>query len=270
MASCGGLAARPDLCQAALCRARGGLTGAPSGPRSLTSCPTLLARAALLAVCAAAAFGQSRTMSQGAHRMEIRLERLDGGAWRTIDPGLVLAQDDIVRFRFQTNFDGYLYVMNQSTSGKYEQLFPREETGQDNKITAGAEYRVPATSTAFRVAGPPGYEVVYWLVTPARLTDAQPPRYQPLPPPPAKTPATPPILIPRCDDELMRSRGDCIDTSAGPKLVPRGDDVPQNLAPAAGKTQRDLLFMRQNNTAVIASPAPLTGPVVYEFRLAHR
>jgi Domain of unknown function (DUF4384) len=208
-------------------------------------------------------------MSQDAHRMEIRLERLDGDTWRIIDPGLVLAQNDLVRFRFQTNFDGYLYVMNQSTSGKYEQLFPREETGWDNQIAAGVEYRVPATSTAFRVAGPPGYEVVYWLVTPALLTDA-PPRYQPLPPPPPKTQAAPPTLIPRCDDALMRSRGDCIDTSAGPKLVPRGDDVPQNLPPAAGQNSRDLLFLRQNNTAVIASPAPLTGPVVYEFRLAHR
>jgi Domain of unknown function (DUF4384) len=208
-------------------------------------------------------------MSQDAHRMEIRLERLDGDTWRIIDPGLVLAQNDLVRFRFQTNFDGYLYVMNQSTSGKYEQLFPREETGRDNQIAAGVEYRVPATSTAFRVAGPPGYEVVYWLVTPALLTDA-PPRYQPLPPPPPKTQAAPPTLIPRCDDALMRSRGDCIDTSAGPKLVPRGDDVPQNLPPAAGQNSRDLLFLRQNNTAVIASPAPLTGPVVYEFRLAHR
>ena len=104
---------------------------------------------------------QSRTVTHGAHRMEIQLERLDGSAWTTIDPGLVLQQGDRVRFRFRTNFDGFLYVMNQSTSGKYEQLFPREETGQDNRITANKEYQVPATSTAFRIAGPAGHEVVY-------------------------------------------------------------------------------------------------------------
>jgi hypothetical protein len=28
--------------------------------------------------------------------------------------------------------------------------------------------------------------------------------------------------------------------------------------------------MRQQNTAVISSPVPLTGPVIYEFQLAHR
>jgi Domain of unknown function (DUF4384) len=221
---------------------------------------------ATFGVLAGLALAQPRTMTEGAHRMEITLERLDGEDWHSVDPALVLAQDDRVRFRFRTNFDGYLYVMNQSTSGKYEQLFPREETGEDNRVTANKEYQVPATSTAFRIAGPPGFETVYWLVTPARLTDA-PPR---LSPPPQASPAKPPTLIPRCDDAVLHARGDCIDHAAGPKLVPRGADVPQNLASQADSAQRDLLFMQQKDTAVIASSAPLTGPVIYEFRLAHK
>ena len=127
---------------------------------------------ALASVCAA--IPQTRTMTQGAHRMEIALERLDNGKWNGVDPGLVMARGDRVRFRFNTNFDGYLYVMNQSTSGKYEQLFPREETGQDNRVVAGRDYSVPSTSSVFRIAGPAGFEIVYWLITPARLTDAPP------------------------------------------------------------------------------------------------
>jgi hypothetical protein len=222
--------------------------------------------ACALSLAAALAMPQSRTMTEGAHRMELVLERLDRDTWRAIDPGLVLAQGDRVRFKFRTNFDGYLYVMNQSTSGTYEQLFPREETGQDNRIGASTEYQVPATSAAFRIAGPAGYETVYWLVTPARLTDAAP-RYQP---PPANK-AAPPTLIPRCDETILKSRGDCVDPSAGPKLVPRGEDLPRNLAsPGLSREQRDLLFLRQKNTAVISSPVPLTGPVIYEYRLAHR
>ena len=47
-------------------------------------------------------------------------------------------------------------------------------------------------------------------------------------------------------------------------------DLPQNLAEANDQGRRDLLFMRQNDKAVISSPAPLTGPVIYEFRLAHK
>jgi hypothetical protein len=213
---------------------------------------------------AAAGFSQSRTLAQGAHRMELSLERLDSNTWRSIDPGLVLAQGDRVRFKFRTNFDGYLYVMNQSTSGTYEQLFPRGETGEDNHVSASREYQVPATSAAFRIAGPAGHEVVYWLVSPARLNDTSRPSA-----PPAK--GAPPVLIPRCDDAIFKARGECIDSSAGPKLVPRGEEIPGNLTGAgASRTQRDLLFMRQKNTAVISSPEPLTGPVIYEFRLAHQ
>src|SRR5262245_25942941 len=109
-------------------------------------------------VAALTAFAQSQTMSRGAHRMELMLERLDNNNWHGIDPGLVLAQGDRVRFRFRTNFDGYLYVTNLNTSGKYEQLFPRQETGENNRVSAGQEYKVPATSTVFRIAGPAGYE----------------------------------------------------------------------------------------------------------------
>ena len=219
------------------------------------------------ALCLAAALAspQSRTMTEGSHRMELVLERLDRDTWRTIDPGLVLAQGDRVRFKFRTNFDGYLYVMNQSTSGNYEQLFPTDQTGQDNRIAASKEYQVPATSAAFRIAGPAGHEVVYWLVTPGRLTGAAP-SYQP---PPAKK-APPAALMPRCDDTILKSRGDCVDPTAGPKLVPRGETMPQNLTLGLGREPRDLLFMRQKNTAVISSPVSLTGPVIYEYRLAHR
>ena len=98
--------------------------------------PSRLCRAAL-------ASAQSRTMNEGAHRMELVLERLDRDTWRPIDPGLVLAQGERVRFKFRTNFDGYLYVMNQSTSGTYEQLFPRDETGQDNRISASTRISGP-------------------------------------------------------------------------------------------------------------------------------
>jgi len=227
----------------------------------------MMVRLLALMCLAALAFPQSRTMTQGAHRMEILLERLDGESWRNIDPGLGLNQGDRVRFRFRTNFDGFLYVTNQNSSGSYEQLFPRAETGQENRIAANKEYQVPSTSVsaAFRISGPAGYETVYWLVTPARVNEAAP-RVD-VPPGFRSKPLT---LTPRCDDTILKARGDCIDTAAGPKLVPRGSDLPQKLSDAAEQSQRNLLFLRQQDKAVISSPEPLAGPVIYEFRLAHR
>ena len=118
---------------------------------------------------------------------------------------------------------------------------------------------MPETATVFRIAGPAGFETVYWLVSPTRLAA------------PTLTPESKPLtLMPRCDDAILKARGDCIDSSAGPKLIPREVELPQDLAQAAGDSRRDLLFMRQENKAVISSPEPLTGPVVYEYRLAHR
>jgi hypothetical protein len=221
-------------------------------------------------VTLSAAFPQSRKMAQGPHKMEITLERFELGTWHAIDPSLVLAEGDRLRFRYRTNFEGYLYVTNQTSSGNYEQLFPLEETGKDNLISSGKEYQVPATSADFKVAGPAGYEVVYFLVTPSRLPGGPPSAPPNAAPVPSTFKTNPPVLIPRCDDTIWRSRGDCIDHSAGPALVPRGDDLPPNLAEAADKGRRDLLFMRENDKAVISSPVPLTGPVIYEFRLAHK
>jgi hypothetical protein len=68
---------------------------------------------------------------------------------------------------------------------------------------------------------------------------------------------------------LFRARGACIDTSAGPKSVTSRELLPDNLAqvPDSGS---DLMFLRKQNTAVVSSPVPLKGPVIYEFHLAHK
>src|ERR1700694_2483817 len=199
--------------------------------------------------------GAQSNLQQGPYRMEIVLERRDGSAWHAVDPGLVLEQNDRVRFRFHTNFDGYLYVMNQSTSGAYSLLFPSEATGRENQIRAGKEYMVPATQTLFRIAGPAGHEVVYWVGTPAELrTEEEKPEYVPLPPPPPRQ--APANMTPRCDDALFRARGECIDTSAGPKSITGRELLPDNLAQVPNTNSGDLMFLRKQRTAVVSSPVP--------------
>ena len=222
--------------------------------------------AATLAVTNSAP-GQTKTLEQGTRRMELTLERQQAGAWRVVDPGLVFAKGDRVRFRFHTNFDGYLYVMNQATSGSYQTLFPREDTGQENRIEAAKEYVVPAGQGWFRVGGPPGQDVLYWLVTPLSLGSQ--PAYHPLPPPP-KPGAVPPGLIPRCDDTIFKARGECVDGSAGAKGVPPAEKLPDNLTGVPAASSDQLMFIRDKDVSVVASPEPLTSPVIYEFRLAHK
>jgi hypothetical protein len=206
-------------------------------------------------------------------RLVIQLERKDNSEWRTVDPATIFANGDQVRFRIKSNFAGYLYVMNQGTSAAYTLLFPTDETGRQNRIEPGREYLVPATSGSFRITGPPGQDIVYWMVTPVEIAppvEGNPrPGYVPLPPaPPPGTKMH--TLIPRCDDAVLRARGNCIDSSAGPRKVQDSRSLPENLKSVPGLRSRELVFIRQKDAAVVSSPAGLKGPVVYEFRLAHK
>lgn len=230
-----------------------------------------LLAAGLVSVGLAAAQSEAGDAS-APRRMLIHVELRSDGEWKTIDPATIFEQNAQVRFRLKTNFAGYLYVMNQGTSGDYNMLFPRQDTGLANRIEPGREYLVPATDGAFKITGPPGQDIVYWMVTPvelARPARTGPPGYVPLPPPP------PPgtklnTLIPRCDDSVFRARGECIDSSAGPRRVQDAASLPSNLKDVPNLRSRELVFIREKEGAVVSSPAGLKGPVVYEFRLAHK
>ena len=220
---------------------------------------------ALLCFACGLAAQQRAPNAEPALRMEITLERQEGGAWKAVDPGLVFDAGDRVRFRFRANSGGYLYVMDYGTSGKYSLLFPREETGRENRIEPGREYRIPATEAWFRIDGPPGHDVVYWLVSPLLLTSGD---SAVLPLPTAKQP--PKTLLPRCDDSIFRARGLCIDSSAGLRQIPETEEVPENLKGIARARSRELIIMRRDDSSVVSAPVALTGPVLYEFRLAHK
>jgi hypothetical protein len=198
-------------------------------------------------------------------RIKLAVDRQEGSAWKPVDSALVFAAGDKLRFRVSSTFAGYLYVMNHGTSGAYELLFPRSDTGADNSIDAQKEYIVPAAQGWFRVTGPPGQDIVYWVISPVKLGN----EVRALPPPPPN-PGLPMSFRPRCDDAIFKSRGDCVDTSAGVKPLKESEAVPKNLDGIAAPTPRELLFIQEKGGTVVSSPAPLTGPIVYELRLAHR
>jgi len=193
--------------------------------------------------------------------MEILLERHGDGAWKTIEPGLVLGQGDLVRFRFRASFDGYLYVINSGTSGTQSLLFPGDSTGHDNRVLAGKDYFIPSTGASFKVSGPAGHDIVYWLVSPVPL-DGNPAAAL------GRTSARKPsgTLTPRCDQTIMKARGLCIDSSAGPRNVGADEEVPEALPKF---TRRELVIVQDEDRARVSSSGKLTGPIVYEYRLAH-
>ncbi len=216
--------------------------------------------------------GQSQTISQGPRRIEIMLEKHAESRWVAVEPALVFPSGNHLRFRIKANFAGFLYVVNLSTGQKYSLLFPTEETGTENRIEADKEYLIPATQGGFRITGPAGHEIVYWLISPVELQ--QPEQfarlnYKPLPPPPEKG-KLPANLIPRCDDQMFRARGECIDITAGPQKVEDTSQLPGNLSGIQNLNARGLEFSRQQNQAVISTPDSGSAPIIFEFHLAHR
>ena len=197
-------------------------------------------------------------------QIEVTLERKDGKVWKPVEPNLVLESGDVVRFRFKSTFKGYLYVTNYGTSGQYALLFPGEATGRKNLVQAFTEYLVPATNAQFRISGPAGYESIYWLISPVTLgnpmdvTPARPSNYRP------------PVLRPRCDDTTLRARGLCLDLQAGPRAIGETDKVPGNLEKMRNASSRELTIIQQDSQSVVSPSGSGSGPILYEFRLAHK
>ena len=199
-------------------------------------------------------------------RMEILLEKEQNGKGVVMEPGHVFETGDRLRFRFTPNFAGTLFVMDRGTSGSYTMLFPKDDTGKDDKMEAGKAYVLPATDKGwFKISGPPGHDVVYFVVTSAKGGGAGV-SAMPVPhvPPPSDNHDIN-TLTPRCNDELFRARGDCIDSTAGPKAA--SGNLPENLT---GLKARDLFFIRKEKASVVSSTQELDSPVTYEFHVAHK
>jgi hypothetical protein len=204
-------------------------------------------------------------LAQEPQRIKVSVERQDSAGWRAVNPATVFAAGDRLRFRVSTSFAGYLYVTDRGTSGSYDLLFPKSDSGIDNRIEASREYTVPARQGSFQVTGPEGHDIVYWVLSPTEMGR----QYRPLPPPPAPG-AVPPSIQPRCDDAIFKARGECIDASAGVKPVQPGEKLPDNLNGVTGANSRDLVFAEEKGQTVVSSSKPLSGPIIYELRLAHR
>ena len=202
-------------------------------------------------------------------RMEITVERQAKNTVEVTSPQHVFHSGDLIRFRFKPSFDGYLYVMDQSTSGKYIILYPAKDAQATNHIERDKEYLIPtAKGEWFRVDDPPGYETVYFVISPLKLAKTTA-SDQPLPPEPPP-PGAPANLLPRCDDSIFRARGECVDVMAGPRAIGKDDTVPAQLPAIPATGSRDITVINKQTTTVVAPASGENGPLIYQFRLAHK
>ena len=193
--------------------------------------------------------------------VDISVEHWSGSEWRTVEPTTVFSANDQIRFRFSTTTPGYLYVLNRSSTGETEWIFPNQQTGRRNSVEPGQSYLVPATDGAFVIGGTPGFDITYWLVSPTPLSDWE----HSLEPPPAKVEDT---LLPRCREGVLKARGVCLDDRAGAGAVRDTGNVPKVFGEEPALRSRSLRFTGKGSSTRIQGRQ--NAPLLYEFRIAHR
>ena len=206
---------------------------------------------------------------EAAAQIQITVERETTQGWEVVNPAQVLESGTRLRFRFKSTFPGYLYLMNQGSSGAYQTVFPASDSGVDNRVEPDKEIIVPQTEGLFRLSGPSGYDVLYWVVAPTRWPAGSNATYRPLSAPPAPGSKLS-SLTPRCDDSTFRARGECVDLDAGLQKVDKPERLPSAVSQAPGLQARDLIFEKGKEVSVVKVPSRPNGPVVYEMRLAHK
>jgi len=205
------------------------------------------------------------TVTPATTSLVIRLEQKKHEKVTAVRPEHVFDAGDVVRFRLTSGADGFLYVIDQGSSGTYTTLFPAENTHRENRMQKGADYLVPSTEDGwFSIDGPAGFDTVYFLLSPTPLNITAKGEA------PAPTSALPNSLKPRCNDAIFQARGECIDSTAGPAPLPRGVPLPPQISAVAPNASRDIVFTSGEEENSIAATASASAPVVYTFRLAHR
>jgi len=85
----------------------------------------------------------------------------DADAPIDVDPAKEFLTGDRIRFAFESNIDGYLYVAQQGTSGNWTVLFPNPDiNGGRNAVKRSQEYSVP-DDNFFRLDPPAGAERIF-------------------------------------------------------------------------------------------------------------
>jgi hypothetical protein len=101
------------------------------------------------------------------------LKKLEDGTYQEISPDAVFHAGDQIRLSLMSNQDGYLYVIEQGSSGRWVPLYPANSAApESNKLVPGKEYIVPG-SGAWRFTGKPGQEKLFVMLSRAPETNLE-------------------------------------------------------------------------------------------------
>ncbi len=95
--------------------------------------------------------------------LKITIYQLVSNQMRPVNPGQSFTAGDRIKIKFESNFDGYVYVINVTPTGERRLLFPRPSSRR-NQVRASQQYDIP-TSGEFLFDKDPGLEVLQILMS---------------------------------------------------------------------------------------------------------
>jgi hypothetical protein len=91
--------------------------------------------------------------------MRILILKSEGGSFTPVDPGRVFRNGDEIRLSFESNFDGFAYVINVAPDGNKRVLYPSSKMANGSN-TIRARQRVELPPTAFIFDAQTGTEIL--------------------------------------------------------------------------------------------------------------
>lgn len=99
------------------------------------------------------------------------LKALPSGGQMAVLPETTFTAHDAIRLSVESNKPGYLYIIQQGSTGTWTPLYPEE--GQQHKIEPGKEYMVPSEPGSFEFDEHAGQERLFILLSEKPVQDLE-------------------------------------------------------------------------------------------------
>jgi len=107
-------------------------------------------------------------ISKTSDAMSILVLKITEGTQVPVDPSSEFKAGDLIKIQFQSNFEGYVYVVNIEPNGKRKVLFPSPEA-PDNMVRPRERYDIPPGTAAIEFDQEKGTEVLQVIMSRGRI-----------------------------------------------------------------------------------------------------
>jgi hypothetical protein len=104
------------------------------------------------------------------------LLRGSDGHYNEVSPTATFHSGDHMHLSIMANQPGYLYVIEQGSSGSWSSIYPRKgSSGEEpnNRIEPGQVYEIPSAKSFFRFDQNPGQEKLFLVLSRERIADLE-------------------------------------------------------------------------------------------------